>query len=92
MNPRVDTGFGNATLGGLDGFVKKMEQKILYMHNNLLHKRWNLASRPEAYGWSLAHSNESGNDEFTFLTHYLERYLRVRQGLWGHRERIRGTL
>lgn len=52
----------------------KVEQKILYMHNNPLHERWNLADRPENYRWSSARFYESGTDEFKFLTHYLDRF------------------
>ena len=52
----------------------KIEQKINYIHNNPLHERWNLASRPEAYRWSSAEFYESGKDEFGILTHYGERF------------------
>ncbi|MCE7039743.1 transposase [Dyadobacter sp. CY312] len=52
----------------------KVEQKINYIHNNPLHERWNLASRPEEYPWSSAEFYESGKDEFGILTHYGERF------------------
>ena len=53
---------------------QKVEQKIVYMHNNPLHERWNLADRPENYRWSSAVYYETGADEFGFLTHYLDRF------------------
>lgn len=53
---------------------KKVEQKIVYMHNNPLHERWNLADRPENYRWSSANFYEKGVDEFGILTHYMDRY------------------
>lgn len=52
----------------------KVEQKINYIHNNPLHERWNLTSRPEEYPWSSAEFYESGKDEFGILTHYSERF------------------
>lgn len=48
----------------------KLEQKLDYIHNNPLHKNWNLATRPEDYRWSSAQFYEKGIDEFGFLTHY----------------------
>lgn len=50
------------------------EQKLEYMHNNPLQERWNLADRPENYPWSSARFYESGDDSFSWLTHYRERF------------------
>ena len=55
-------------------FKNKPEQKLKYVHNNPLHERWNLADRPESYFWSSAKFYETGQDDFGFLTHYLERF------------------
>lgn len=52
----------------------KAEQKLDYIHNNPLHSRWNLATRPEYYKWSSSSFYETGHDEFGFLTHYMERF------------------
>ena len=61
-------------LAVLMDFKNKLEQKLIYMHNNPLHERWNLADRPENYCWSSANFYETGFDEFGFLTHYLDRF------------------
>jgi len=53
---------------------KKVEQKIIYMHNNPLHERWNLVDCPESYRWSSAGFYETGVDEFGILTHYMDRF------------------
>lgn len=53
---------------------QKVEQKIVYMHNNPLHERWNLADRPKNYRWSSAGFYETGVDEFGILTHYMDRF------------------
>ena len=55
-------------------FKNKLEQRLIYMHNNPLHERWNLAERPEHYFWSSARFYDTGVDEFGFLTHYMERF------------------
>jgi putative transposase len=39
---------------------QKVEQKIDYIHRNLLHERWNLADCPENYRWFLANFYQSG--------------------------------
>jgi len=53
---------------------QKLEQKLGYLHNNPLQKRWNLVISPEDYLWSSALFYETGKDEFGFLTHYMERF------------------
>ncbi len=52
----------------------KIEQKLEYIHLNPLHEKWNLANRPEDYYWSSAKFYESGQDDFGFLTHYLDKF------------------
>lgn len=51
---------------------KKVEQKIIYMHNNPLHERWSPADRPENYRWPSAPFYETGADEFGILTHLMD--------------------
>lgn len=53
---------------------EKFEQKLDYIHLNPLQERWNLAKAPEVYPWSSANFYETGQDEFGFLTHYMERF------------------
>jgi putative transposase len=53
---------------------KKVEQKLDYIHNNPLHERWNLAKSPEEYRWSSANFYLTGKDEFSILTHYMDRF------------------
>ncbi len=50
------------------------EQKIDYIHLNPLQEHWNLAQNPEDYFWSSAKFYESGQDDFGFLTHYMEKF------------------
>lgn len=52
----------------------KVEQKLDYIHNNPLSERWSLVDRPENYYWSSAQFYETGEDQFGFLTHYMERF------------------
>ncbi len=54
--------------------LRKVEQKIRYIHMNPLQSHWNLAVRPEDYKWSSARFYEQGVDEFGFLTDYRERF------------------
>jgi REP element-mobilizing transposase RayT len=54
--------------------VKKVEQKIEYIHLNPLQSHWNLCSRPEDYAWSSAEFYENGKDRFGFLTDYRSRF------------------
>ena len=51
---------------------KKVEQKLDYIHLNPLQEKWNLADKPEEYYWSSARFYETGNDDFKFLTHYMD--------------------
>lgn len=51
-----------------------VEQKIDYIHNNPLQEHWNLVQRPEDYRWSSARFYETGEDEWGFLTHYMDRF------------------
>lgn len=53
---------------------EKIEQKLDYIHLNPLQERWNLATSPENYFWSSAKFYETGQDDFGFLTHYMERF------------------
>ena len=53
---------------------EKFEQKLDYIHLNPLQERWNLAENPEDYLWSSAKFYETGQDDFGFLTHYMERF------------------
>ena len=54
--------------------VKKVEQKIEYIHLNPLQGHWNLCKRPEDYPWSSAEFYEKGIDRFGFLTDYRDRF------------------
>jgi putative transposase len=47
-----------------------LEQKLTYIHNNPLQKKWNLSMNPEDYYWSSASFYETGVDEFKILKHY----------------------
>ena len=53
---------------------EKFEQKLDYIHLNPLQERWNLAKSPEDYLWSSAKFYETGQDDFGFLIHYMERF------------------
>ena len=52
----------------------KIEQKINYIHNNPIHQKWNLATRPELYKWSSASFYDDNIDHFGFLKHYKDRF------------------
>lgn len=54
--------------------IKKVEQKIEYIHLNPLQPHWNLCIRPEEYSWSSAEFYEKGIDRFGFLTDYRDRF------------------
>jgi len=54
--------------------VRKVEQKLDYVHLNPLQEKWNLATKPENYRWSSYQFYENGHDEFNILTHYKERF------------------
>jgi REP element-mobilizing transposase RayT len=45
-------------------------QKLDYTHNNPVQPKRALAELPESYRWSSASFYETGESEFTFLTHY----------------------
>ena len=58
----------------LSNSKEKVEQKLSYIHLNLLQEHWQLASTPEEYRWSSAQFYLTGEDEFNILTHYLEQF------------------
>ncbi len=45
-------------------------QKLNYIHNNPLQKKWNLVGDPVDYRYSSAKFYETGEKEFDFLYHY----------------------
>ncbi|MEQ8245621.1 transposase [Fulvivirga sp.] len=51
-----------------------LEQKLIYIHNNPLQEKWNLAKFPEDYKWSSAAFYENDLNDFGIVTHYLERF------------------
>lgn len=53
---------------------KVTEQKLEYIHTNPLQAKWNLAGTPEDFRWSSAKFYETGIDEFSIVTHYLDRF------------------
>lgn len=55
--------------------LKKVEQKIDYIHNNPLQQHWNLSTTPEDYYYSSASFYKNGVDNFGFLSHYGEEFL-----------------
>ena len=55
-------------------YQNKFDQKLNYIHLNLLQEHWNLVSRPEDYKWSSAKFYETGVDEFGILKHYKDRF------------------
>jgi REP element-mobilizing transposase RayT len=48
-----------------------VEQKIIYIHNNPIHSKWNLAVEPQDYKYSSAKYYYEGIDEFGFLENYM---------------------
>ena len=54
--------------------VRKVEQKIDYIHLNPLQEKWNLVHDPEHYRWSSADFYLTGKDDFNILTHYKQRF------------------
>ena len=48
------------------------EQKMDYIHNNPVQGKWMLADDPLHYRYSSIRFYEEDNDEFGFLTHYME--------------------
>lgn len=57
----------------MDG-IRKVEQKLDYIHLNPLQEKWCLVKYPEDYKWSSAKFYETGEDEFGILTHYKDRF------------------
>ncbi len=53
---------------------KTVEQKLVYIHNNPLQEKWNLAVHPSDYQYSSFRFYETQEDYFGFLTHYREDY------------------
>ena len=51
---------------------KVFHQKLMYIHNNPISKKWQLADYPENYYWSSARFYETGIDDFGILTHWRE--------------------
>ena len=53
---------------------KIVEQKLTYIHNNPLQEKWNLAPHPQDYWYSSCRFYELSQDDFGFLSHYMEDY------------------
>ena len=51
---------------------KIIEQKLDYIHSNPFQGKWMLAESPLDYPWSSFYFYEVENDEFGFLTHYMD--------------------
>jgi REP element-mobilizing transposase RayT len=49
---------------------KILLQKLAYLHNNPISKKWRLTDQPEKYLWSSASFYETGVDPFGLLTHW----------------------
>jgi putative transposase len=59
----------------IDLFDRKVvEQKLIYIHNNPLQEKWNLAVNPNDYWYSSNRFYETEKDDFGFLTHYMDDY------------------
>lgn len=54
--------------------LKKIEQKIDYIHYNPMQEHWRLSSTAEEYYYSSANFYENGIDDFGFLSHYREEF------------------
>lgn len=53
---------------------KKMaEEKLDYMHYNPLQPHWQLCKETSDYGFSSAKYYETGEDEFSILTHLMDK-------------------
>lgn len=52
----------------------KLIQKLIYIHNNPINNKWNLAESPEKYKWSSAEFYETGNNNFGIITNFDERF------------------
>lgn len=53
---------------------KIVEQKLVYIHNNPLQEKWNLVLAPQNYWYSSFRFYEYQQNDFGFLTHYMEDY------------------
>ncbi len=51
---------------------KVIREKLEYIHNNPLAEKWKLASLPEEYLFSSASFYLKNENNFAFLTHYLD--------------------
>lgn len=51
---------------------KIIEQKLDYIHSNPFQGKWMLAESPLDYPWSSFNFYEGKNDQFNFLTHYMD--------------------
>ena len=49
---------------------KMMQEKIIYIHNNPISKKWKLANTPEEYQHSSALFYETGKTNFKWLKHF----------------------
>ncbi len=49
---------------------KVVEEKLNYIHNNPISKKWNLCSLPELYKYSSASFYLTNNSPFEFITDY----------------------
>ncbi|MBC8111885.1 MAG: transposase [Verrucomicrobia bacterium] len=49
-----------------------INQKLTYIHNNPVVEKWKLADLPEVYPFSSANFYLKNEDNFGFLTHYLD--------------------
>ena len=48
------------------------EQKLNYIHRNPIQEKWQLAALPEEYPYSSARFYFENEDDFGFLTHYMD--------------------
>jgi REP-associated tyrosine transposase len=57
----------------VDLFSRKViEQKLDYIHNNPVQGKWMLSQDPFGYEYSSVRFYEAGEDNFSFLSHYME--------------------
>lgn len=49
---------------------KVLLQKLNYLHNNPVSKKWKLSDTPETYPWSSASFYETGHDKLGLLSHW----------------------
>jgi len=48
-----------------------LTQKLDDIHDNPIQEKWNLCTQPEDYKWSSANFYETGDDQFSFITHFI---------------------